>query len=731
MKKRMLRALLLSAATLMLALGSIGCSTTTGSGSEDASGGPGDTGGGEVSGDDGGTVEDGTSGDTGSSTPADVGPGVCTELNPTECALDSGCLVISGAPSAEICAESYDNWMTVPAGCMDGEGGCGAAESCAEDPATGERLTFPSTCIPSGWTSLTNEECCEDPIEPVACAELAVDACAAEAACAVISGVSTESMCADEAGTPESVGCMDAETGCDDALTCGQDPATDALLVFPDSCLPDGWFARPWETCCPVIEPPLECAEMNEADCDAAAECVSLYGGEPASWCPDGASPATTWAGCMSSDAGCAGVISCASSVATGTTLVFPGCVPAGWTSVDFDECCSTTEPAECSELNATTCGATDGCSVIAGAPFEDWCVEDFSSWMSVPAGCMDSDVGCGEAETCGEDPTTGTRLVFPSTCLPTGWQAVDYNACCSDVPDAWLHCAVPTDCQIVELACCDSCNGGWAMSVNKEYTDEVTDAFGAKECGDVFCTQLACGPLQTTCEAGLCGYNTGTIPSACESLDEGACHQDPACVPIYGDYPWCGSSPGIPDVAIFYGGCMDANTGCGDFPTCGQDPSTGQLIQFWDTCIPSDWTPVESCCPDPPPACEEGTEAPIAQMCVRGEMTATGEQLTVGGTASIQLTPEGCFSSSCTIIHEASCDVTMGLMSLSVDGTFCLGATEDQVCTADCSGGGWASCESASLVEGTWTAALDNMVLSFEGPSELPFGGVCIGSPF
>lgn len=107
-------------------------------------------------------------------------------------------------------------------------------------------------------------------------------------------------------------------------------------------------------------------------------------------------------------------------------------------------------------------------------------------------------------------------------------------------------------------------------------------------------------------------------------------------------------------------------------------------------------------------------------------------ELLTAGGKVRFQLYPKGCFSSSCTVVHEASCSVVAGT-SFTVAGTFCLEDTSKMggACTPDCSGGGFANCEEPSVNAGMYTATADGLSVSFEVPSSLPPGGSCAGNQF
>ena len=91
----------------------------------------------------------------------------CADLHEEECVANPGCQEIRGAPAAEICADDWDRWNMVYGGCMEAGLGCGAAETCAIDPRTGNRSIFPSTCTPQGWAGCNTQPCdvaeaCED-----------------------------------------------------------------------------------------------------------------------------------------------------------------------------------------------------------------------------------------------------------------------------------------------------------------------------------------------------------------------------------------------------------------------------------------------------------------------------------------------------------------------------------------------------------------------------------------
>jgi hypothetical protein len=83
--------------------------------------------------------------------------------------------------------------------------------------------------------------------------------------------------------------------------------------------------------------------------------------------------------------------------------------------------------------------------------------------------------------------------------------------------------------------------------------------------------------------------------------------------------------------------------------------------------------------------------------------------------------------------VRVATCSVR-GMMPFVVDAHFCLESSGGPgvACTADCSGGGYATCEpSAALTAGQHTVQLGGLSVTFTVPGALPVGGECIGSPF
>lgn len=61
--------------------------------------------------------------------------------------------------------------------------------------------------------------------------------------------------------------------------------------------------------------------------------------------------------------------------------------------------------------------------------------------------------------------------------------------------------CQTTDDCVVVEVACCDHCNGGEAKAFNKAHADE----YRPKNCQNTACTMRACGAAKAVCADNMC----------------------------------------------------------------------------------------------------------------------------------------------------------------------------------------------------------------------------------
>ena len=555
----------------------------------------------------------------------------CDGLDEAACESDAGCVPARLGALPAACGPDPD--FTTYVGCV---AGCSGAAGCAVDPATGTLGMLPESCLPKGWKSLAIEGCCP----AVDCGALSPDACDAEATCQTITGAAQFASCAEGPSDP-TLFCAPA-AGCDGAETCGVGP-DGSTMAFPSSCLPIGWTPTDSAACCP--DP---CPGLAPDVCEGTAGCAVLAGAPSGEICEgDYDNWMSVPVGCQSTESECGDAETCAQGP-DGTRLVFAStCLPEGWSAVEWADCCAK-EP--CVDLPPELCEQANGCVVILGAPAAEICAGDYTNWMSEAVGCMPVGDGCFEAETCGQAPN-GALLVFPTSCLPKGWTPSE--ACCPG----------PT-CATTPVDACDAADG---------------------------CATILGAPA-----AEVCG----------------------------GDYSNWMSIPA---------GCMASMTGCDDAETCAQGPDGPPLV-FPSSCIPAGWAAVDSaaCCATEE-TCSEGTATPVATLCVRGTIEGGAETLSADAPVAIQVSPKGCFSSSCTIQYVTSCAVVAGEepMSLAATGTFCLAPTSDDVCTPDCSGGGFAKCDSPALAAGDYTVSLEGLTVAFTVPSTLPLGGECVGSPF
>jgi hypothetical protein len=91
-------------------------------------------------------------------------------------------------------------------------------------------------------------------------------------------------------------------------------------------------------------------------------------------------------------------------------------------------------EAAKCSNLDQVACEASDACMAIEGWAKPQACLV----WGDDPAGGSSEFVACVEATLCGAAFTWARPAdseddvwLFPSTCIPTGWNTVDEAQCC------------------------------------------------------------------------------------------------------------------------------------------------------------------------------------------------------------------------------------------------------------------------------------------------------------
>jgi len=154
-------------------------------------------------------------------------------------------------------------------------------------------------------------------------------------------------------------------------------------------------------------------------------------------------------------------------------------------------------------------------------------------------------------------------------------------------------------------------------------------------------------------------------------------------------------------------------------------------LTWFASSCGSSNGDPGDQEDGSVPATCERGGElVPLGQLCVRGRNGIAGESILPDTPIEIEATPAGCFSSGCVEVFDRVCGVTRSGDEFSLDSLFCLAPNGADACLPDCSGAGIASCQTEALAAGTYTITAGDLRLTFEVPSEIPFGGLCDGDP-
>ncbi len=75
-----------------------------------------------------------------------------------------------------------------------------------------------------------------------------------------------------------------------------------------------------------------------------------------------------------------------------------------------------------------------------------------------------------------------------------------------AELPAEYTACDAPDDCTVVELGCCDECNGGTARSVATEHAATVAERYAEGCAPGQGCNEMGCAPWATTCEDNVCG---------------------------------------------------------------------------------------------------------------------------------------------------------------------------------------------------------------------------------
>lgn len=215
-----------------------------------------------------------------------------------------------------------------------------------------------------------------------------------------------------------------------------------------------------------------------------------------------------------------------------------------------------------------------------------------------------------------------------------------------------------------------------------------------------------------------------GAMGAPCSQLDQAECDASPMCQSALGAPAEEVCAGDYSNWATVWSGCVDATLGCDDAETCASDPSTGTRLYFPDSCVPDGWL---ACDCQVPSSCQQGgSPEALGRLCVRGELGADGESIAVDSRVRIQASPHGCFGSGCVLTYDNVCAATVNGSDIALDSLFCIGPSGEKVCKPDCSGAGFALCDTDVLSAGTYTVSANGLSVTFTVPSQVPFGGVC-----
>ena len=156
-----------------------------------------------------------------------------------------------------------------------------------------------------------------------------------------------------------------------------------------------------------------------------------------------------------------------------------------------------------------------------------------------------------------------------------------------------WAACSEDKECFIIDVECCDYCNGGSALAINLKsaYEAKTHLAQDGEECAEVECTEMDCSPLLAVCQDGTCAA-LDTHQIGCPALDAETCEQADHCKNILGapaDEFCLRGFTGLKAVSV---GCREAADECAPEQTCGLNPSSGEMLVFPTQCIPDGWEP-------------------------------------------------------------------------------------------------------------------------------------------
>lgn len=149
---------------------------------------------------------------------------------------------------------------------------------------------------------------------------------------------------------------------------------------------------------------------------------------------------------------------------------------------------------------NTTSCRLNADCVVLDLSCCPNFCSEGHIVAVNKR---YKEEVEAKNRASCNENDFCTMNFCFPP-------YAMCENGECTTTKDGWNLCDNDDDCQIVELGCCDHCNGGRVIAANKNAAAMVRFEQGdfcelGKNGETPVCTQMACEPELARCDQGRC----------------------------------------------------------------------------------------------------------------------------------------------------------------------------------------------------------------------------------
>jgi len=121
--------------------------------------------------------------------------------------------------------------------------------------------------------------------------------------------------------------------------------------------------------------------------------------------------------------------------------------------------------------------------------------------------------LACGKNKPPAEEPGAGERTVLVSEPVPSAMVEPMVPLPMEAPAEPMFACVSDRDCMLVEMGCCDHCNGGSLMSVNVDHVGHAVQSWHEPSCGAAMCTKMACvaDPPRPVCDGGVCARRVET----------------------------------------------------------------------------------------------------------------------------------------------------------------------------------------------------------------------------